>query len=142
MGVVTMRQKSPEIAVKGVIGSMKKNPQKQNNVPVGSRPVKRGNSTPKTKTSRSRARYVDLKIRLPVDEYNRGLPYFGDAKNLARYIVEAFREKINRAESNDKAGRLRALANNIEMLLPVITEMYKQGKLNFLVTKQEENKNG
>jgi hypothetical protein len=43
------------------------------------------------------------------------------------------KEKLNRAESNDKAGRLRVMANNIELLLPVITEMHKQGKLDFLL---------
>jgi hypothetical protein len=55
--------------------------------------------------------------------------------------VDAYKEKLNRAESNDKAGRLRVMANNIELLLPVIMEMHGQGKLDFLFAKQKENTN-
>jgi hypothetical protein len=99
---------------------------------VAGRGAKKGSSTQKAKTPRSTARYMDLKIRLLIEEYNRGLPYFENQKHLAKFVLDAYKEKINRAESNDKAGRLRVLANNIELLLPVITEMHKQGKLDFL----------
>jgi hypothetical protein len=39
---------------------------------VAKREAKKGSSTPKPKTPRSTARYIDLKIRLPLEEYNRG----------------------------------------------------------------------
>ena len=110
----------------------KNTPKKPRIVPVGSRSAKKGNSTQKAKKPRSTARYVDLKIRLPIAEYNRGLPYFEDQKYLGRFMLDAFREKINRAEAGDKADRLRALASNVILLEPVLREMFVQGKLNFL----------
>jgi hypothetical protein len=87
-------------------------------------------------------RFYEVKIRLPAEDFDRGQPYFGELRHLGKFMLDAYTEKLNRAESNDKAGRLRALANNIELLLPVIAEMHKQGKLGFLFTKQEENTNG
>jgi hypothetical protein len=110
----------------------KNTPKRPKIVPVGNRSGYKGNSTPKAKKPHSTGRYVDLKIRLPIGEYNRGLPYFEDQKYLSHYVLDAFREKINRAEANDKAGRLRILAGNIALLEPVLKEMYTQGKLNFL----------
>jgi hypothetical protein len=110
------------------------------NLPVATstkRAGKKGNSTPKAKKPRSTGRYVDLKIRLPIGEYNRGLPYFEDQKYLVRFMLDAYREKLNRAEANDKAGRLRILAGNMALLEPILKEMYAQGKLNFLLTQQE-----
>jgi hypothetical protein len=47
-------------------------------------------------------------------------------------VLEADREKLNRAEANDKAARLRILAGNIELLEPILKEMHAQGKLSFL----------
>jgi hypothetical protein len=111
---------------------MKNSPRKPNIVPVGSRSAPKGNSTQKAKKNRSTARYVEVKIRLTRDEFERGLPYFENEKYLSRFVLDAYREKVNRTAANDKAARLRVLANNIELLLPVITEMHKQGKLDLL----------
>jgi hypothetical protein len=113
----------------------KNTPGKPNSVPVGSRSAHKGNFTPKAKKTRSTARYFDLKIRLPMADYNRGLPYFEDQKYLVRFMLDAYREKLNRAEANDKAARLRVLAGNIALLEPILKEMFTQGKLNYLFEK-------
>jgi hypothetical protein len=105
------------------------------NVPVGSvagRKTKKGSSTPKAKTKRSTARFFEVKIRITAEEYARGQPYFQGQRHLSRFALDAFREKLNRAEANDKAARLRILAGNMELLEPVLKEMYAQGKLAFL----------
>jgi hypothetical protein len=120
------------------MGTLKKGPGRPNTVLVGSRTAPKGNSTPKAKKTRSTPRFYDVKIRLSAEDFTRGQPYFGELKYLGRFVLDAYKEKINRAESSDKAGRLRVLANNIELLLPVITEMHKQGKLDFLT----EHSNG
>jgi hypothetical protein len=112
---------------------MKKTPQKPNIVPVGSRSTNKGNSTPKAKKTRSAPRFYEVKIRIPADDFARGQPYFGELKHLGKFMLDAYREKLNRAEANDKAGRIRILTNNIDLLLPVIMEMHKQGKLDFLL---------
>ena len=52
--------------------------------------------------------------------------------NLPRKKVEALRKRINRAEANDKAGRLRILTGNMTLLESILGEMYTQGKLDFL----------
>jgi hypothetical protein len=88
------------------------------------------------------ARFVEIKIRITAGEFTRGLPYFEDQKYLSRYVLDAYREKINRAEANDKAGRLRILAGNIALLEPILKEMYAQGKLNFLFMEGEHGKTG
>jgi hypothetical protein len=74
---------------------------------------------------------------LPAEDFARGQPYFGELKHLGKFMLDAYKEKLNRAEANDKAGRLRVLANNIELLLPILTEMHKQGKLAFLFQIKE-----
>ena len=105
------------------------------NLPVGrntGRGDKNGNSTPKAKKPRSTARFFEVKIRLTAEEHARGLPFFGDQKYLSRFIKDAYTERVNRAEANSKAARLRILASNVELLEPIIKEMYQQGKLNFL----------
>jgi hypothetical protein len=99
---------------------------------VAGRGAKKGNSTPTANTPRSTGRYIDLKIRLPIEEYNRGPPYFKSEKHLGRFVLEAYREKVNRAEANDKTARLRILAGNTDLLEPVLKEMHAKGKLNFL----------
>jgi hypothetical protein len=116
---------------------MKNSPQKPNIVPVGSSSARKGNSTPKQKKKPVAPRFYEVKIRLPAEDFTRGQPYFGELKHLGKFMLDAYREKLNRAESNDKAGRLRVLANNIERLLPVITEMYKQGKLDFMFNRRD-----
>jgi hypothetical protein len=114
------------------MGTPKKSPGKPNIVPVGSRTAPKGNSTQKTKTHRSTARYVEVRIRITREEFDRGQPYFKNEKNLGRFILEAYKEKVNCSAANDKTSRLRVLANYIELLLPIITEMHKQVKLDFL----------
>jgi hypothetical protein len=121
---------------------MKNSPRKPNSVPVGSRSASKGNSTPKPKRTRSAPRFYEVKIRLPAEEFARGQPYFGELKHLGKFMLDAYKEKLNRAESNDKAGRLRVLANNIELLEPMLKEMAERGKLNFLKDILKENPNG
>jgi hypothetical protein len=123
------------------MATIKKGPGKPNAVPVGSKNALKGNSPPKAKTPRSTTRYVEVKIRLTREEFDRGQPYFENEKYLGRFVLEAYKEKVNRSAANDKADRLRVLANNMELLLPVIAEMHQQGKLDFLFAKQEGNKN-
>jgi hypothetical protein len=122
-------------------GSMKNTPK---NLPVATatkRKSKKGSSTPKPKKTRSTPRFYEVKIRITAEEFARGQSYFGEQRYLSRFVLDAYQEKLNRAEANDKSARLRILAGNMDLLLPVITEMHKQGKLDFLFTKQEENKN-
>ena len=105
------------------------------NLPVGSvkrRETKNGSSTPKAKKPRSTARYFEVKIRIAAEDHARGKPYFKEGKYLSRYVLDAYLEKVNRAEATDKAARLRILADNMELLLPIVKEMYRQGRLNFL----------
>jgi hypothetical protein len=71
-------------------------------------------------------------IRLPKDDFNRGLSYFGDKPNLKNYVIEAYRERVNRAEANDKAGHLRKLLTDEALLLTVLQHMKETGKLDFL----------
>jgi len=118
---------------------------KVRSVPVGSvkrRTAEKRSSTSKAKKTRSTARYFEVKIRLTADEHARGLPYYKEEKLLSRYVVDAYLEKINRSEANDKAARLRILAGNMELLEPVLKEMHAQGKLAFLSELKQENVNG
>ena len=104
-------------------------------VPVGSsmkRKAKKGSSTRTAKKTRSTPRYFEVKIRIPAEDYVRGQAYFDEKKYLPKFFLDAYQEKINRAEANNKAARLRLLAGNIELLEPILKEMHKQGKLNFL----------
>ena len=97
------------------------------NLPVGTtmkRKIKNGSSTPKVTKPRPTSRFVEIKIRLTAEEYARGLPYFQELKYLPRFFLDAYTEKVNRAESNSKAARLRILAGNVELLEPIIKEMF------------------
>ena len=108
---------------------------KSKSVPVGSvvkHKSKKGNSTPKAKAKRSAPRFFDVKFRITAEKYARGITYFQDKKYLPRFVLDAFREKLNRAEANDKSARLRILTGNMELLEPVLREMFPQGKLGFL----------
>jgi len=105
------------------------------NLPVGrntGRKTKKGNSTQKRKTKRPEALFYDVKVRIPAADYVRGKPYFDEPRYLPKFFMDAYSEKVNRAESNSKAARLRILMGNIELLEPVLIEMAKCGKLNFL----------
>lgn len=106
-----------------------------NNLPVGSsmkRNGKKGNSTPKAKKTRPTARYFEVKLRLTADEFSKGQPYFGSQKYLSKFFMDAYMEKVNRAEANSKSARMRRLMGDIEILEPVLKEMYAQGKMDFL----------
>jgi len=105
------------------------------NLPVGTsagRKRKKGNSTPNAGKNRRTSRFVEVKIRIPADLYARGLPYFDEIKYLPKFIMDAYAERVNRAEANNKSARLRILMGNIDLLEPVLLEMAKLGKLNFL----------
>ena len=105
------------------------------NLPVGRnlrRPAKKGNSTPKAKKKRPTPRFYEVKIRITAEDFVRGQPYFQDKKLLPRFVMDAYMEKVNRAESNNKAARYRTLTGNVEMIVPVIKEAAVQGQLDFL----------
>jgi len=119
------------------MGTSKKTPKK---VTIGTnieRKTKKGIPTPKKKKSRVLPRFYDVKIRILAEDFNRGQPYFREQKYLQRFMLDAYCEKVNRSESYDKAGRLRVLTNNMELLEPILKEMHAQGKLNFLKEKKE-----
>ena len=112
------------------------------NLPVGTatkRNAKKANSTPIVKKNRSTRRYFEVKIRIPMDDFYRGQPYFHEEKYLSRYVLDAYLERVNRAEANSKSARTRILAGNIELLLPIIKEMHAQGMLNFLYANGGEH---
>jgi hypothetical protein len=73
-----------------------------------------------------------VKIRITAEEYARGQPYFQELKYLPRFMLDAYAERVNRAESNNKAARIRILAGNMDLLEPIIREMHAQGRLKFL----------
>jgi len=106
------------------------------NLPAGSvvkRKTKKGSSTtPKAKTKRSTPRFFDVKIRITAEEFERGKPYFQEQKYLAKFVLDSFREKLNRAETNNKTARVRKMAEDIKLLETLLKEMYSQGKLGFL----------
>jgi hypothetical protein len=99
------------------------------------RKTKTGTSTQKKKKNRPVPRFYEVKIRITAEEYAWGLPYFGEQKYLSKFVIESYKEKIKRAEAHDKEAKQRALVSNVELLLPVIQEMYRQGKLGFLCEK-------
>ena len=124
------------------MGTAKNTPK---NLPVGSdtrRKAKKGNSTPTGKKTRLNRRFYEVKIRIPAEDFARGQPYWQEEKYLSRYVLDAYRERLNRAEANDKQSRLRILAGNMDILLPIIVEMHKQGKLQFLNGIKQENADG
>ena len=112
------------------------------NLPVGRNTglkTKKGNTTRKLTKKRVTSRFVEVKIRLPTEDYVRGLPYFDEQKYLPKFFMDAYAEKVNRAESNSKAARLRILMGNIEMLEPILKEMHKQGRLDYLLEQGGDN---
>ncbi len=86
-----------------------------------------------TTSRESKDQYITLKIRIPIEDYKRGFPYFKSRKALNSYAVDAVQEKINRAAANDKASRMRELMTNMRLLEPLLLEMWKMGKLKFIV---------
>jgi hypothetical protein len=68
-------------------------------------------------------------------DFQRGLPYFESRENLNKFVLDAYQERVNRAEANDKSSRLRKLITDMSLLQPLLREMWDQGKLNFLKDK-------
>ena len=112
------------------------------NLPVG-RTVKpktqKGNSTPKKKKAPPVRRFFEIKIKVPADDFTRGQTYFHEERYASRYILDAYLERVNRAEANNKSSRARILAGNMELLLPILKEMHTQGMLDFLLTAGREH---
>jgi hypothetical protein len=96
------------------------------------RKTKTGKSTQKTKTKRTAPRFYEIKIRITAEEYAQGQPFFDELKYLPKFVLEAYREKVKRAEAHDKEAKQRALVSNMGLLEPVLKEMFDQGKLGFL----------
>ena len=124
---------------KPLLGSIKKAPKKVTIGTAVERKTKKGNSTPKARAKSPTVRFFEIKVLMSTEDYDRGKPYFQEQKYLYRFMLDAYREKVNRSESYDKAGRLRALANNMDLLAPILKEMHAQGKLNFLNEKTGSN---
>lgn len=119
------------------MATLKKKPE---NLPVGRNTglkIQKGNSTRKPAKKRITSRFIEVKICLSAEDYSRGQAYFDEKKYLPKFFLDAYHEKVNRAESNNKAARLKMLAGNIELLEPILKEMHKQGKLNFLFQQGE-----
>jgi hypothetical protein len=93
---------------------------------------KKGNPTPRAKTKRPTPKFYDVKIRLSVEDYARGLPYFANQKHFSKFILDAYWEKVKRAEAHDKEAKQKRLTSDMNALEPVLKEMYAQGKLSFL----------
>jgi hypothetical protein len=118
--------------VKMAAGTLKKQPRNLLDSTTVRRNPKKGSSIPKIPKKRSTARLFEVKIRMPMADYIRGRPYFHEDKYLSRYVLDAYLERINRAEANNKRAIAQRLANDIELLVPVLQEMFRQGKLDFL----------
>jgi len=110
-----------------------KNTLKKASTASGTKRKKKNSSfTQSVKKPRSTPRYFEVNLRISAEEYNRGQPYFEDKKYLQKFFMDAYNEKVNRAESHDKETRLRKLKSNMDLLESVLIEMHKHGKLNFL----------
>jgi len=96
------------------------------------RKIKKGKSTQKLKTKRLVINSLEVKICLTAEEYERGLPYFERHKYLSKFVHDSYKEKINRAEANDKNFARARLKNDIALLELIIREMHQQGKLDFI----------
>jgi hypothetical protein len=96
------------------------------------RKTKTGIPSPKKRKTRPVSRFYEVKIRITAEEYAWGLPYFEEQKYLQKFIMESYREKVKRAEAHDKESKQRALASNMNLLEPLLREMFNQGKLEFL----------
>jgi hypothetical protein len=104
------------------------------------RKTKTGNSTPKSKRKRPAPRFYEVKIRITAEEYAWGLPYFDGQKYLQKFVLDAYREKVKRYEAHDKEAKQRALISNINLLEPILKEMFRQGKLGYLCKREGGDK--
>jgi len=105
------------------------------------RKTKKGKSIPLARKKRPTARFYEIKIRLSDEEYERGKPYFQEHKFLLKFLLDAYKEKVNRAESHDKFTKQRTLHSYVKLFEPVLKEMFITGKLNFLFEKLEKGEN-
>jgi hypothetical protein len=96
------------------------------------RKTKTGSSTPRSKRKRPAPRFYEVKIRITAEEYAWGLPYFDEQKYLQKFVLDAYREKVKRSEAHDKEAKQRDLVSNMNLLEPLLREMFNQGKLGFL----------
>ena len=96
------------------------------------RKAKKGSTTPKTKKKPVQPRFYEVKIRITLEEYVRGLPFFDRRKHLEKFVLDAYREKVKRSEAHDKEARQRALVGNADLLLPVLKELHCRGQLDFI----------
>ena len=103
------------------------------------RKTKTGSSTPKTKKPRPMPRFYEIKIRITAEEYAWGLPFFDGQKYLSKFLLDAYREKVKRAEAHDKEAKQRNLASNINLLETLLKEMLAQGRLRFLYENGRNN---
>ena len=113
-------------------GTTKKTLKTVQNSTAIKRKAKIGKTTQEKQKQRSVPRFYEIKIHITAEEYARGLPYFANQKNLPKFLLDSFREKINRAEANDKKIAQARLRNDAKILEPLLHELYQQGKLNFL----------
>jgi hypothetical protein len=114
------------------IRTAKKTPIKPCIATDNKRKSKSGSSTQKKPKQRIVPRFYEVKIRLSAEDYSIGLPFFDEQKYLPKFLIESYREKVKRAEAHDKEAKQRALISNINLLEPVLKEMFLQGKLGFL----------
>jgi len=96
------------------------------------RKTKTGSLIPKKPKTRNAPRFYEIKIRISAEEYDSGKPFFEELKYLPKFAVEAYREKVKRAEAADKFTKQRTLVSNAKLLEPVLQELHRQGKLGFL----------
>ena len=117
-------------------GAPKKPPKMVQNSTAMKRKAKFWKTIPEKQKKRSVPRFYEIKIRITAEEYARGLPYFTGQKYLSKFLLDSFREKINRAEANDKKIAAVRFRNDAKILEPLLRELYQQGKLDFLCEKK------
>jgi len=96
------------------------------------RKTKKGSSLPKTQNKSDTARFYKVEFWITKDEFDSGKPFFEDTKYMPKFAVEAYREKVKRAEAADRFTKKRSQEGNIKFLKPILHEMFKQGDLDFL----------
>jgi hypothetical protein len=99
------------------------------------RKIKKGSSLPKKPNKSDTAHFYEVRFWITKDEYDSGKPFFEGPKYLPKFAVEAYREKVKRAEAADRFTKKRSQEGNIKFLEPILQEMFKQGKLDFLNEK-------
>ena|GEM_PF-2991307 len=117
---------------KPVVGRTKNTAKKPSIGTDTKRKTKTGKTIPRVNNKPAQPRFYDVKIRISAEEFARGLPFFEGQKYLQKFALDAYREKIKRAEAHDKEAKQKSLVSNMALLLPVIQEAHSQKKLDFL----------